>query len=332
VTVLTLAAEHAVARRRTAAATVLSTVREWRGMTPADLSTSWTRAGPRITAIVTAGQRAAAGTASDYISAAVSAQDRAPDPAGAIDPGAFAGIAADGRDLASLLTLPLITTKQAIGAGASPAEALARGERLLRMLADTEVADAGRAADGAAITADRTVTTYVRVVSGSACGRCAVLAGRTYRAMQAFRRHPHCHCQHVPSVRGVAPHLTDPRSFFDHLSAAQQDRSFTVAGAQAIRDGADIGQVVNARRGMNVIGSWSSGGVTHRGTVAGSDLFGHQLATTNEGITRRGLYAQRAKLAGSPKAPARLTPEAIYRIASDREDAVRLLYRYGYLL
>jgi hypothetical protein len=76
---------------------------------------------------------------------------------------------------------------------------------------------------------------------------------------------------------------------------------FGQAGAAAIRDGADLGQVVNARRGMY--------------TAAGRSL-------TVESTTRRGVAPGKV----------RLMPEQIYREArGDRDEAIRLLKRFGYL-
>lgn len=315
--VWTLAERHAVVRRRTAAAAVLAATVAWRGMDAGNLAGSWLYAGPRIYSAAYAGQLSAASTASGYILDALDAQD-APSASSTavVDPAAFAGSAADGRPLATLLRLPLARTYTDLSAGFTPTDALARGEALLRTLVDTEVADAGRAADGVAITADHRVKGYVRIVSGSACGRCILLAGKHYRYNTGFARHPHCHCQQVPeaSVRGLDEHLTDPHAAFEHLTPEQQDRAFTVAGAKAIRDGADISQVVNARRGMYT-----------------AHVFGRDLSATTEGATRRSLYKQAVAKSGRPAPPVRLTPDAIYKVAADREDAIRLLRRYGYL-
>ncbi|WP_405019560.1 hypothetical protein OHV05_24490 [Kitasatospora sp. NBC_00070] len=318
---LELAARHLAVRRRTAAATVLGAVREWRAVNPADLSESWMAQLPRLLAVVSAGQLAAAGSAQSYTDAATIAQGSIPDKAGHVNPAAFAGFASDGRDLASLLYLPVIDTKEAIGSGSSLREALCIGERKLRLLVDTQVADAGRGADGVGITADRTLTGYVRVISGGACGRCALLAGKYYAFNRGFARHPHCHCQHLPVARHskLRPPTVDARDYFASLSPAQQSKAFTVAGARAIRDGADISAVVNARRSLY--------------TAAGRPG-GTRLLATREGMTKRGLAFKRLKaLEAAGRAPARmrLTPDAIYKLASDRDDAIRLLHRYGYL-
>jgi len=106
-------------------------------------------------------------------------------------------------------------------------------------------------------------------------------------------------CIHIPAREDSADDLrTDPRRYFDSLTAAEQDRQFTKAGAEAIRSGADIAQVVNARSGL-----YSAGG---------------RLLTTT---------AAKARGQGG----VRLMPDQIFRDAKDREDAIRLLRRFGYL-
>ena len=101
---------------------------------------------------------------------------------------------------------------------------------------------------------------------------------------------------HIPSREDTADDLrTDPKAYFASLSPAEQDRLFTLAGAEAIRSGADIGQVVNARRGLYTAG-------------------GRQFTRTNAG-----------------KRP-RLMPEGILReAAGNRDEAVRLLKLHRYL-
>src|SRR5690554_3698273 len=150
-----------------------------------------------------------------------------------------------------------------------------------------------------------------------------------------------CDCIHVPSTEAAGRDLTtDPRAYFDSLSPEEQDRIFTKAGAQAIRDGASISQVVNARRGMRT-----------------ASVFGRDVLITLEGITRRGLAGrrlisegarvqreiaervtrlsregavQRQVRRGRVQIP-RLMPEQIYRVATSRDDAIRLLRRFGYI-
>ncbi|MFD9124943.1 hypothetical protein [Kitasatospora sp. NPDC059571] len=293
----------------------------WWSLELADLTGSWNASvGPAVLATVTAGQLAAAAPADAYVRAVVAASGADPDPAGTLRTAAFAGIAADGRDLDTLLYLPVITTKQGIGAGLADQDAMTAGLQQLLTMATSEVADAGRAAAGTSITADRAVRGYIRVLSPPSCARCVVLAGKEYGWNKGFQRHPHCDCVHMPVTRYRHGHpAMDPGDYFRSLSRAEQDRVFTIAGARAIRDGADIGQVVNARRGMYTITSGSGG---------------RRLLATHEGMTKRGLAYKRLKrLEAEGRAPARarLMPEAIYQLASDRDEAIRLLHRYGYL-
>jgi hypothetical protein len=109
-----------------------------------------------------------------------------------------------------------------------------------------------------------------------------------------------CDCTAVPAREDTADDLrTDPKRYFDSLSAAEQSRQFTVAGAEAIRSGADVAQVVNARSGMY-------------------SAAGQSLTRSAAGIRGQGGI--------------RLMPEQILREANgDRDEALRLLKRFGYL-
>ncbi|MFF2522242.1 VG15 protein [Streptomyces liangshanensis] len=304
----------------------------WRELDRRDLTGSWESfVGPRIVAAVTAGQLAAAAGADEYTAAVVAADGATSDPSGRIRPAAFAGVAADGRALESLLYLPVITSKQALAAGLDDVEAMMRGLHQLLRMAASEVADAGRGATGTAITANRTIRGYIRVVNPPACGRCIILAGLEYGWNAGFQRHPRCDCVHMPSTliargrhhRGAF----DPKAYFDSLSEREQARIFTQAGAQAIRDGASMTSVINARRGMYT-----------------ADAYGQRVRATRDSTTRRGSFyrqerrraIQRGLIPNSGRgfrlvAP-RLLPEEIYRLAgNDRGQAIAMLRRFGYL-
>jgi hypothetical protein len=211
------------------------------------------------------------------------------------------------------------------------------------------VNDAARVATGLGITGRPGVGGYVRMLNPPSCSRCAVQAGKWFRHNQGFDRHPRCDCIHVPANEDMAGDLrTDPDAYFRSLSEAEQDRVFTKAGAQAIRDGADIGQVVNARRGATGFAPAGArltpaeaqalrGGRT-RAQLEATELYGRQVYTTSEGATVRGVYGSSAGRAAKQRGQRyrvsrqpRLMPESIYEIAEDREDAIRLLRRYGYL-
>lgn len=255
--------------------------------------------------IIAAIQYLAARDALDSIEPMLDEQNISAPLVGRIDPSAFAGTASDGRPLDSLFG-------QASDPGA------------LGLMAVTQIQDAARGAAGVSI-AGRPHVGYVRMLNPPSCSRCGVLAGKFYRFNQGFQRHPRCDCRHIPSTEDRAGDLTTrPDEYFDSLSAAEQDRIFTKAGAEAIRNGADISQVVSARSGMTT----AAGRLTR-------DQFGN--FTTTSGITSRGVFGRtqtRVKLAGNrytTSTRARLMPESIIEIAKDREDAQRLLRLYGYI-
>jgi hypothetical protein len=305
----------------------------WRGLDPAALDLSWAAAASRALALLTGGQLLAASDADGYLTEVLDAQRIDPAAAGAVNARSLTGVASDGRDLTTLLGEPLIATKTAIGRGATPDRALTIGGVHLDMIARTQLADAGRVAVGLAMAARPQATGYVRMLSPPSCARCVILAGRVYRWNQGFARHPRCDCRHIPTRENSAGDLrTDPRAYVESLDRAEQDRILTKAGAQAVRDGANLGQVVNARRGMETAAN---------GRLATRTVFGQQAFTTTEGVTRRGLAGQRlteglaGKKFGQHRA-IRLMPEQIYadsrRLGWSREETIAQLRRHGYIL
>ncbi len=289
-----------VAERHAAAQTALSrrAARElaalWAGIDPGRIGASWRLLLPRALAALAAAQYLAASAADGYTGGVLGDVDTA----GRVRPEGFAGVASDGRPLGTLLQQPAITTLTQIGRGVEPAAALRMGGFVLDMITRTQVADAGRVATGAAIAARPQATGYVRLVVGKTCARCLILAGRRYGWNAGFKRHPRCDCRHVPVAEDVPGDVaTDPRAAFNALSTAEQDKLLGKAGAQAVREGADMARVVNARRGIQ--------------TAADGRLY------TTEAAGRR----------------PRLMPEQIYREAgTDRAEAVRLLRLHGYLI
>jgi hypothetical protein len=97
--------------------------------------------------------------------------------------------------------------------------------------------------------------------------------------------------------------VTDPYEYFRSLPEKEQDRIFTAAGARAVREGADLSRVVNARRGMSTNGVF-----------------------TTEGMGRRGFARQEL----GPR-QRRLTPEGLARMYPNRDDYLRALRQHGYL-
>jgi hypothetical protein len=324
---LALAFQLAQARRSRLAANRIQEL--WAQLDRRDLSRSYRAwVGPQMVRVVTAGQLASAEAADSYVDAVVAADGETSDRAGRTRAQAFAGIAADGRSLEDLLYLPIITSKRRIASGMSVDEALMSGLYQALRLGSSEVTQAGRGAVGSSMVGQRTIQGYVRVVNPPACARCIVLAGKEYGWNKGFQRHPHCDCVHLPTTL-VARHkyrngFLNPQAYFSGLSRAEQDRVFTAAGARAIREGADISQVVNARRGMYT-----------------TTAYGRTVQATREGTTRRGNFyrlernravaARQTSQAGFRLRTPRLLPEEIYKLAESRDDAIRLLRRFGYL-
>lgn len=215
----------------------------------------------------------------------------------------------------------------------------------------TGITDTARSSVQTGMQARRSALWYVRMLRGKSCARCAVLAGRRYRSQHAFDRHGRCDCVHIPAGEDGNDWTVNPKKYFSSLDTADQDRLFTKAGAQAIRDGADINQVVNARRGAHGLTpagarlTLDEQAAIREGRDIGRlqrvEVYGQQVYITNEGITVRGLAGKRLADKGTARpigqryrrvTTPRLMPESIYELAEDREDAVRLLRRYGYLL
>lgn len=299
----------------------------WRRVDPRDITASWGAQLAAALTVVSSAQAIAASASGSYVDDALQAQGADPAAEGRVAATSFAGVASDGRELAGLLLQPAIRSLAVIGAGETPARGLLAGGAELDLIVRTQVADAGRVADGVALTAHPEAAGYTRVLVGRSCARCVVLAGRWYGWNKGFGRHPRCDCRHVPTVRDVSADVrTGPRAYFDSLTAAEQDDIFGKAGAQAIRDGAEISQVVNARRGIQT-----------------ASVFGRKVLTTTEGTTTRALAGTRlgARQDGRKKAGdryrsavrVRLMPEQIYQEANgDRDEAICLLRLHGFLL
>ncbi|MBR8638599.1 hypothetical protein KEF29_03115 [Streptomyces tuirus] len=284
------------------------------------------QAGAEIVDSVVAGQLSVADAAQAYIAAQMAAQGGSALAEATLVASAFAGIAPDGGPLETLLFLPAIGVRRRLAAGMPPEEAMLGGLADMARYASTSVADAARSADQVSMAANRSCVAYVRIVQLPACARCIILSGRMYTYSEGFLRHPLCDCETIPLREREWPGVPTPKQLFDRMSTDQQRKAFTVDGARAIRAGADVGQVVNARRGMST-----------------AHMFGRDLVVTSEGTTKRGLFGSRMRRAGGEfvKRPGerysrltapRLTPEEIFRVTDGRDEQLRLLRRNGYLL
>lgn len=258
--------QQVLARSVTDALSVL-----WRAMA-ADLSGSvwknWEGVSDRAVQIVAVGQYAAATSAIDYVAEVTAAQGADPTPLAAIDPRALTGVAADGRRLDTLLDGGVYRARELLAAGSPFTTAMTSGLARLLLAAENEVVQASTSATTASINVTPTVTGYTRVLTPPSCSRCIVLAGKHFARNEGFLRHPRCDCAHLPDAGGLPPAQRNPETAFAAMSAAEQDAIFTKAGAEAIRAGADIGRVVNARQSMYVpTGRRTSRGTPTRRTV-----------------------------------------------------------------
>lgn len=308
----------------------------WKGMSAATVESDLEGpTGAAIVAAVAEGQLTVADAAQAYIAAQMAAQGGSAIAEAALVAAAFAGIAPDGGPLETLLFLPAIGVRRRLAAGMTPDEAMLGGLADMARYASTAISDTARSADQVAMAANPSCVAYVRVVQLPACSRCIILSGQMYSRSEGFLRHPNCDCQTLPLKEHEWPDVPTPQQLFDRLSEREQRRVFTVAGARAIGEGADVGQVVNARRGMDV-----------------AHIYGRRLQVTHEGATRRSFYGRSRSQAGdrmerfagqrhgqatsmryyrSTRSP-RLMPEEIFRIADDRAEELKLLRRYGYIV
>lgn len=292
---LQIAAAHARRQVALARRAAREAARLWARVDRRLIAGSWSASLPAVVQVLGSAQAIAAASSGVYLDDLLDEYGLEPGGEGRVRAEAFAGVASDGRDLPGLLYQPAITALTALKGGASEARAMAAGRFALDAIVRSQVADAGRIADGVALAVRPQLTGYVRMVVGGTCSRCLILAGRVYRWNAGFRRHPRCDCRHIPASEDVAGDLrTDPKAAFEAMPADEQDRVFGRAGAEAIRDGADMARVVNARRGMQIVG---------------------QRKFTTEAAGRR----------------PRLMPEQIYADARDRDDAIRLLRLHRYI-
>jgi hypothetical protein len=156
------------------------------------------------------------------------------------------------------------------------------------------------------------------------CGRCVILAGRQYSYSTGFQRHPKCDCGMDPIDIERWGDVPSPEQLVAQMSPQEQRRRLGAAAVDALDKGADLAQVLNARRGMTTL-----------------TVHGKKVQATTEGTTRRGIAGKRlaedagaAKVAGqrySRSRTPRLMPEEILRLAEDRDHQLRLLKKHGYI-
>lgn len=291
---------------RAAEAAVLA----WSEVSPAYISESWEQVVPAVAAVVSDSQVriSDSAVATSRNVSVETGQYRL--PRSFHDPRELVGYGSQGVPLEDALYSPAIGTKNRIRAGAPVQDAMLYGLSAVSSLASTIVADTGREAMQMDMIT-RTQTGYVRVIEAGACSRCVVLAGKWFRWNEGFLRHPSCRCLHMPAAsKGWAEDegwYADPYAYFNDLSTDGQAQIFGEYNAMAIRDGADIYQVVNATS-------------PRAGVYAGGRM-------TREGTTRRGNFRQTSQYQH------RLTPQGIYGDGSrSREQVIKALEGNGYIL
>jgi hypothetical protein len=326
----------------------------WRKQMGPDFDSGWANIGETVSALTARAQTAVAAGASAYLARTASADGISADGATDVLPGSFAGVDASGRTLDGLLYGAVTSAKTVIGRGSGLASALNVGQIYLQTMVRTATLDTARSSDLTAMSAHR-YTHYVREISAGACSRCAMLAGIA-SSRTPFLRHPGCRCTAVPvpegGEKGVPHRFTSPDAYFASMTAAEQDRIFTRAGAEAIRAGADPIAVVSARRGARGIaysGSIVDGRtLPHSGRMLERAVIGHRPDgtpilgyVTGEGTTSRGDFAKRQRVAGvgtrkvgtrsATTKRIRLMPETIVELTGDPGLRQVLLRDAGYL-
>jgi len=248
---------------------------------------------PRVLFTVQQGREAAVRAAIPYTPAVLAETGQVGPPTGELIVDRFMAAAPDGRPMGSLIDESVITAKVAVKAGAPVQEALrSAGSRLTRDVL-TALADTRRQVFHADLIQRPKVGGYTRMLNPPSCSRCIILAGKWFAWNQGFQRHPRCDCIHIPTSESASGDFrVGPADYFNKLSKAEQDATFTKQGARAIRDGADMNRVENIRlRGL--------------GTVSSNRRYG---------------------------TPHRMTVDDIYRVAGTRTNAIRLLEQEGYVL
>lgn len=320
--------------------------RLWRRMRGRRWSTAWRDVAPQVVDAVGRGQVATVIRSERFTASALNELGMDASNPNGLNPDGFVGVTGAGYPVEERAYSAVLETVEsyyeALDRGTPEPEAsntaLLDGEDFMASIAAEILADCARAAEEVSLASRPWVSGYIRVPESGACSRCIVLAGKFFLFNEGFERHPLCRCNHAPAPEDKAQRdaliaVNAPDRYFESLTEAEQDATFGKAGADAIRAGADIGQVVNARRGMSK-----------------AQVFGRDVIVTSEGTTRRGLaydslargtdrskderrvVSGRRQRVRSAQAP-RLMPESLAAIAGDdREEFIRLLRLNGFVL
>lgn len=247
-------------QQKVSAVTSAEVLRLWQRM-GTNFDGSWRRIGPAILAVLIEAQAQMSNKATEYVPLVLAATGIPDEPVGQFATDSLVGVASDGRPLETLAYSAVTKAMQAVGQGHAPADALQSVDNWLDLMVRQQVADAARQATGVQLATRRQVSNYIRVLNPPSCQRCAILAGRVYRWSTGFLRHPRCDCIMLPAKQGAwakaEGFITDPMDAFRR----GEIRDLTDAQTKAINEGADIGKVVNAHRGMSTTVTRAATGV-----------------------------------------------------------------------
>lgn len=274
--------------------TARAVAQQW-GRVGNDFTPGWEAVRPGTVSVFQAGLAATVASAVAYTPALLAETGVDAPASGAVQRSAFTEFAPDGSAIESMFDAAPIRAKQAVAQGASALRARQIAGAWLMSRVLTGLADTRRNVISVDLAQRPSLTGYVRMLNGESCKDCMILAGKWFRWNEGFERHPNCDCVHIPAKNQdwaeAEGFVSDPYEEFFSLSEEEQDRLFTRAGAQTIRDGGDIYRVVN--------------------------------------IQRRGLgVGRQAVRYGTPM---RMTPDDIYRLGLPRADTIRVLEREGYI-
>ncbi|MFC3850082.1 hypothetical protein ACFORJ_07875 [Corynebacterium hansenii] len=239
------------------------------------------------------------------------------EPLGHIRPGAFAGRMPDGDPLDLIPAAVANRVRERLATGSTPLRAWQAGGELLATITQTALSDTSRMAKMVAgLATPRTL--YVRILTPPSCSRCAVLAGKKGFWDEPFQRHPGCDCSQIPIPMDSDDTWEGPEfdgmAFFNSLSEDDQNKYFTRSGAAAIREGADLAQVVNAQSGMAAVGQR----YTRSGTTRRSRAIQYYLGTDD--VPR-----------GTPAFDRLTVPQIVRQTEGDPKRRIAQLYRHGYI-
>ena len=283
--------------------------RSWGSVNPNNIVATWQQQLPTVVRNVAQTQEFVTIDAAAFNAVALAVQGKDVDVF--VDPDDHIGaMPYSGADLASAFAGPAYRALDAIKAGRTVDQAMLSGMADVARLTSNTAFDTAEETTITQAVAD--MTAYQRMPQVGCCIRCSMLTGE-YFTTKVFKRHPHCRCVYVPILEPAnAPmRSNDAYELFNALTESEQNRIWTKAGAQAIRDGADIFQVGNSiTRGLN----------------------GRRLGKfTSEGASKRSWYRKLSPAGRAGKR--RLSVSEIYRRAAGNPDAAKkLLIDYGYLL